>query len=50
MNLAVSSYSLSRWRAAHKKTLEQSLDRIAQFGVRAVEFSGIDAGPGQDPI
>jgi sugar phosphate isomerase/epimerase len=41
MKLAVSTYSLSRWRNEQHKTLEQSLDWIAGSGVRAVEFTGI---------
>jgi sugar phosphate isomerase/epimerase len=41
MKLAVSTYSLSRWRTEQHKTLEQSLDWIAANGVRAVEFTGI---------
>lgn len=50
MKLSVSTYSLAQWRAAHHKTLEQSLAQIAGMGVKAVEFSGIDVEPGQNPI
>ncbi len=50
MKLAVSTYSLSRWRREQKKTLEQSLDWIAQAGVQGVEFSGLDDQPVADPV
>jgi sugar phosphate isomerase/epimerase len=40
MKLAVSTYSLWRWRSENNKTLEQSLDWIAESGVDGVEFAG----------
>jgi sugar phosphate isomerase/epimerase len=40
MKLAVSTYSLWRWRSENNKSLEQSLDWIAKAGVPAVEFAG----------
>ena len=39
MKLAVSTYSLLRWRNENKKTFEQSLDWIKSTGVDAVEFA-----------
>ena len=49
MNLAVSTYSLARWRKENNKTLEQSLAWIAdEAGVDAVEFAGAIADEGQD--
>ncbi len=44
MQLAISTYSLSRWRKDQSKTLEQVIDWIASTGVPAIEFS--DAAPG----
>lgn len=44
MKLAVSTYSLSRWRQENGKTLEHSLDWIAKTGIGAVEFAGLDDG------
>ena len=41
MKLAVSSYSLSRWRSENKKTLEDSIAVVGKMGVHAMEFSGI---------
>ena len=39
MKLAVSTYSLSRWSGGLKeKTLEQVIDRVAEFGVSGVEY------------
>lgn len=39
MKLAVSTYSLSRWQPGKKISLERKIDRIAEFGVRGVEFA-----------
>ncbi len=41
MKLCVSSYSLSRWRREQKKTLEDSVLKVKELGVGAIEFSGI---------
>ncbi len=52
MKLAVSTYSLSRWRRENNRTLEQGLERVALEGVGAVEFAepeGLDDELG-DPI
>jgi inosose dehydratase len=46
MKLAVSTYSLARWRRENEKTLEQAIDVIAEAGA-AVEFSGLDDKSGQ---
>jgi sugar phosphate isomerase/epimerase len=40
MKLAVSTYSLHRWRSQKNKSLEQTLDWIAGADVPAVEFAG----------
>jgi sugar phosphate isomerase/epimerase len=40
MKLAVSTYSLHRWRSQNNKSLEQTLDWIAGADVPAVEFAG----------
>ena len=50
MELAISTYSLARWRRENKKTLEQSLDWIAGAGVTAVEFAGLDDKPATNPL
>ena len=51
MKLAVSTYSLARWRKENNKTLEQSLAWIAdEAGVDAVEFAGAIAEDGQDIV
>ncbi len=46
MKLAVSTYSLWRWRKENGKTLEQSLEWIKSAGVDAVEFAGDVDGDG----
>src|SRR2546429_367313 len=56
MRLAVSTYSLHRWRSEDRKTLEQSLEWIAAHGLRraqssrvaGVEFAGPIAESGHD--
>ena len=49
MHLAVSTYSLARWRSENGRTLEDSLRWIAQDGgVDAVEFAGAIAEQGED--
>jgi sugar phosphate isomerase/epimerase len=51
MKLAVSTYSLARWRRENNKTLEQSLAWIAdESGVDAVEFAGAIAEERQDVV
>jgi hypothetical protein len=50
MELAVSTYSLSRWRSENGRTLEDSLRWIADAGVGAVEFAGAIADEGQDVV
>ena len=42
MRLAVSTYSLGRWRREQGKSLEHCIDWIADMGVAAVEFAGLD--------
>jgi sugar phosphate isomerase/epimerase len=50
MKLAVSTYSLSRWRREQRKSLEESLDWIAKAGVQGVEFAGLDDQAPADPV
>lgn len=50
MKLAVSTYSLSRWRREQKKSVEDTLKFIQSTGASAVEFAGLDDGPVSDPI
>jgi len=50
MKLAVSSYSLSRWRRENNKSLEQMLAWMADNGVQAVEFSGLDEKAADRPV
>jgi sugar phosphate isomerase/epimerase len=51
MKLAVSTYSLWRWRTERGKTLEQSVDWIAEHaGVPGIEFAGPAEPPTTDPV
>lgn len=50
MKLAVSTYSLWRWCSENGKTLEDSVEWIAQHGVQAVEFAGLDDAAKANPI
>lgn len=51
MKLAVSTYSLWRWRTERGKTLEQSVDWIADHaGVPGIEFAGPAEPPTADPV
>jgi sugar phosphate isomerase/epimerase len=50
MQLAVSTYSLARWRSENHKSLEDSLAWIADAGIGAVEFAGVDEKSKDDPI
>jgi sugar phosphate isomerase/epimerase len=50
MKLCVSTYSLARWRNENNKTLEDSIDWIADAGVPAIEFSGLDAKAAENPL
>jgi len=45
MKLCISSYSLSRWRRETGATLEDTIDAVADLGVSAIEFSGLDDAP-----
>lgn len=49
MKLCVSTYSLWQWRHAHKKSVEDSFDWIADQGIKAVEVSAVDGEFAQDP-
>lgn len=49
MKLAVSTYSLWRWRQENKKSVEQALDWLAGEGLKAVELSVLGEQPA-DPI
>ncbi len=50
MKLAVSSYSLWRWCSDNGKSLEQAIDWIADAGVGAIEFAGLDAKAAANPV
>ena len=50
MKLAVSTYSLLRWRTEKKKSLEDSLAWIADQGIDGVEFAGLGEQPVKDPV
>jgi len=50
MKLAVSTYSLWRWRKENNKSLEDSLAFIADSGVDGVEFSGLDEKAKDNPV
>jgi sugar phosphate isomerase/epimerase len=49
MKLAVSTYSLSRWRRENGRSLEEAVDWIADHGT-AVEFSGLDERGAENPV
>lgn len=42
IHLAVCTYSMSRWQREHGKSLLHVIDCLAEQGVTAIEFSGID--------
>jgi sugar phosphate isomerase/epimerase len=42
MKLAISTYSLYRWRSENDKTIEDSIDVISTQNVVGVEFAGLD--------
>ncbi len=50
MSLAVSTYSLIRWRKAEGKTFEDTIAFVAELGVQGIEFSNISDEPVDDPI
>lgn len=50
MKLCVSTYSLSRWRSENQKSLEDSIDWVADSGVKAIEFSGLDEKAAGNPL
>ena len=51
MKLAVSTYSLSQWRAASGASLEDCLDWLADdAGVPGVEFAGLDEKATANPV
>src|SRR3990172_231760 len=50
MKLAVSSYSLSRWMREKNKSLEDVVAWLADHGVAAIEFAGLDEAAAKDPI
>jgi sugar phosphate isomerase/epimerase len=51
MKLSVSTYSLWQWRKQNGKTLEQSVDWIAEHaGVPGIEFGGPAEGHDGDPV
>lgn len=50
ISLCISTYSLSKWRRAQNKSLNQTIQWIAQTGIPFIEFSGISDLPVEDPI
>lgn len=50
IQLAVSSYSLARWRRQNDKTVEQSIDVIAELGAKGVEFAGLGENTIENPL
>ena len=50
MELCVSTYSLSRWRAKENKKVEHCIDWLASIGLTAIEFSGLGENYTGDPI
>jgi len=50
MQLAVSTYSLSRWRREQGKTLEDTIDLLAEMKSPGIEFSGLDDQAKADPV
>lgn len=50
ISLAVSTYSLVRWRRAEGTTFEDTISFVAELGVRGIEFSNISDEPVADPI
>lgn len=50
MKLAISTYSLSRWRRETGSSIDDTLRVIKEMGVGAVEFSNLDDKPVENPI
>lgn len=50
MKLCVSTYSLWRWRSDFGKTLEDTIDFVADNGAAAIEFSGLDDKAKDNPL
>lgn len=50
MKLSVSTYSLLKWRTEQSKTLEDTIDFIADTGVPGIEFSGLDDKVAPNPV
>jgi sugar phosphate isomerase/epimerase len=50
MNLTVSTYSLLRWRNEQHKTLEDTIDWIADAGLGGIEFAGLDEKATDNPV
>jgi len=50
MKLSVSTYSLLQWRTQQNKTFEDTIDWIAESGVEAIEFSGMDEKAKNNPV
>ena len=42
MKLAISTYSLSRWRRENNKTLEDTIDAYRDLRAEGIEFAGLD--------
>ncbi|MCS7034339.1 MAG: hypothetical protein NZ561_10160, partial [Phycisphaerae bacterium] len=51
MQLAISTYSLWRWMRENRRSPEDAVRQIADFGVAGVEFAGLDPlQPNSDPL
>jgi sugar phosphate isomerase/epimerase len=50
MKLAISTYSLSRWRRENNKSLEDTIDAYRELGAEGIEFSGLDDKEKNDPL
>ncbi|MCC7409843.1 MAG: sugar phosphate isomerase/epimerase [Phycisphaeraceae bacterium] len=50
MLVALSTYSLAAWRRQQNKSLEDTLHWIADHGLKAVEFAGLDDRAKPDPL
>jgi sugar phosphate isomerase/epimerase len=50
MKLAISTYSLLRWRREERTSVEQTIDWIASTGVRAIEFAKLDDDAVANPL
>src|SRR5438874_568328 len=50
MKLAISTYSLSRWRRENNKSLAATIDAYRDLGAEGIEFAGLDDTDKRDPL